>query len=127
MNHSMPANRPPPPQTKPTGILTYAVRSGANVWPVGRAGSTEILRLLALRDGYIEVEAGNRSQFTLKDRDGRDMAVFDERGRQRDPRLPMVILDDFRRHSFVVADAPADISKSTIYRLTADALDACRV
>jgi hypothetical protein len=80
--------------------------------------STEFLRYLAQRNGYL-VRRKGQGEITLKESDGRDMVIKDEHGRQVEPVLPTLIFDDFRDANLVRQDSSAP-GEDVVYRLTVE-------
>jgi len=90
-------------------------------------GSTEFLEILAKPGRYALLERGapigrlKRDFISIKEADGTDIDLRDDRGRRYIPELPRIILDDFLRASFA-CEAGKGPEHSLIFKLTSDGL-----
>lgn len=94
-----------------------------------KVGSTDILRLLAAKDGrYLAFEPSiphgtlKRPMLSLREANGRAVGIGDQRGIALLDDLPLELRDDFLRQSYVWDDGH-DGDGRIIYRPTADALE----
>lgn len=93
-----------------------------------KVGSTDILRLLAAKDGrYLAFEPSfphgtlKRPMLSLREANGRAVGIGDQRGVALLDDLPLELRDDFLRQSYVREDGH-DAGGRIIYRPSPDAL-----